>query len=90
MSSLCCCAQNVYVWCTSRRLQLNGDKYEIAQFGTRANLKNISCSVQSLAIGSNTVQPLGAVQHLGVWLDSELTLWQYVMTIAGACFYFLC
>ena len=73
----------------SHRLQLNGDKSEITWFVTRANLKNISCQDQSLTIGSDTVQPAGAVRDLGVWLDPELTQRQPVMKIAGACFYHL-
>jgi len=60
--------------CSSRRLQLNDVKTDIAWFGSHANLielANVDCS---LSIGDVTVKPLTVVRDLGVLLDSELTL----------------
>ena len=40
-----------------------------------------------LTIGMETIQPTVVMRVLGMWLDSELSLKQYVATVASTCFY---
>jgi len=65
------CVSDVKDWCSSRRLQLNDAKTDIAWFGSHANLiqlANVDCS---LSIGDVTVKPSTVVRDLGVcWIAS--------------------
>jgi len=70
------CVSYVKDWCSSRRLQLNDAKTDIARFGSHPNLINLANVDCSLSIGDVTVKPSTVVRDLGVLLDSELTLKQ--------------
>jgi len=78
------CVSDVKDWCSSRRLQLNDAKTDIAWFGSHANLikmANVDCS---LSIDDVTVKPSTVVRDLGVLLDSELTLQQHISKVLAA------
>jgi hypothetical protein len=77
--------------CASRRLQLNPTKFEIAWFGSRANLRRIADDdTRCLRISADTViKPVDVVRNLGVLLDSELTMKQHVNKIASVCYFHL-
>jgi len=72
-------------WCSSHRLQLNDAKTDIAWFGSHANL--IKLADCSLSIGDVTLKPSIVVRDLGVLLNSELTLKQYISKVASCCYY---
>jgi hypothetical protein len=80
-----------YSLCASRRLQLNPTKFEIAWFGSRANLRRIADDdARCLRISADTViKPVDVVRNLGVLLDSELTMKQHVNKIASVCYFHL-
>ena len=81
------CISDIKVWCSSRRLQLNDVKTDMAWFGSHANLiklANVDCS---LSIGEVAVKPSIVVRDLGVLLDSELTLKQHISKVASCCYY---
>jgi len=69
------CIADKAVWCASRRLQLNADKTE--SIGR-------DCSMR---VGSESVVPLTIMHDLGVHLDKELTMKQYVAKVAASCLY---
>ena len=81
------CVSDVVNWCAPRRLQLNGDKTELAWFGSRAKLTKLAHSDCSNTIGNIKIEPSSVVRNLGVWLDSELTLKQHVAKIANSCYF---
>jgi hypothetical protein len=85
------CVADVADCCASRRLQLNPTKFEIAWFGSRANLRRIADDdARCLRISADTViKPVDVVRNLGVLLDSELTMKQHVNKIASVCFFHL-
>ena len=43
------CVSDVINWCAPRRLQLNGDKTELAWFGSHAKLTKLSLTAISLS-----------------------------------------
>jgi hypothetical protein len=54
-------------WCVSRRLQLIGDTFEIALFGSRAGLQPVAGQILSPTVGSDSIQqPISVVRDLGV------------------------
>ena len=81
------CVLDIKYWCSSRRLQLNNVKTDVAWFGSHANLiklANVDCS---LSIGDFAVKHSTVVFNLGVLLDSELTLKQHISKVASSCYY---
>jgi hypothetical protein len=81
------CTSDIKDWCSSRRLQLNDVKTDLAWFGSHANLiklANVDCS---LSVGDIEVEPSTVVRDLGVLLDSELTLKQHISKVASCCYY---
>jgi hypothetical protein len=85
------CVADVADCCASRRLQLNPTKFEIAWFGSRANLRRIADDdARCLRISADTViKPVDVVRNLGILLDSELTMKQHVNKIASVCYFHL-
>ena len=81
------CISDLQACCASRRLQLNASKTELIWFGSRTSLRRLSLADSTLMIDSVVVQPTDVVRHLGVLLDSELSLKQHVNRIASTCFY---
>jgi hypothetical protein len=77
------CADNVAARCSSRWQQLNGDKSEIARFGSRSAAGH----TLPLAIGSDTIQLDGVVRDLRVWLDTEPILQQHIAKVTSVCYY---
>ena len=75
------CVDAVHAWCSAKRLQLNPSKSEIIWFGTRATFKRLENTNLSLHVGTDTVTPSYVVRDLGVLLDSELTMRQYISKI---------
>ena len=84
------CIDAIKEWCSSLRLQLNGDKTEIIWFGSRANLKKLSSADTTLRIGSTIVEPVNSVRNLGVYMASELSMRTHIDKVSSACFYHLC
>ena len=60
-------------WCSSRRLQLNGEKTELIWFGSRHTLQNVNHEDLTLQLGSTVTEPVRVVCDLGVLLDDELS-----------------
>jgi len=81
------CVSDVKSWCSSRRLQLNDDKTDLAWFGSHANLAKLANVDCSLSVGDVIVKPSKVVRNLGVLLDSELTLKQHISKVASCCYY---
>jgi len=66
------CTTDISCWCSSRRLQLNESKTELAWFGKRSRLAMIADSDCTVTVGTNIIQPTTFVRNLGVLFDSEL------------------
>ena len=52
-------------------------------FGNHAKLEPDDCT---LPVGSEIIQPVRIVRDLGVFLDANLTMKQYVNKTAAACY----
>jgi len=89
-STLQDCITDVSSWCSSRRLQLNTSKTEfIIWLGSRRTLDKVSRSDLTLQLDSGTLNPVEVVRDLGVLLDCELSMKQYIARITSNCFYHL-
>jgi len=71
-------------WC---RLQLNENKTELAWFGKRCRLNKLVNMEQTVTVGASVIQPVAAVQDLGVLLDQELSMTQNIVRVKSSCFY---
>ena len=76
-------------WCSSRRLQLNAGKTEIAWFGSRHALDKIKTISRDVQVGPDTIKPVSVVRDLGVLLDSELSMRDHVNMVVKTCFFHL-
>jgi hypothetical protein len=83
------CVREIADWCTSRRLQLNAGKTELAWFGTPANMKKLSAVECDLEACGVVIKPSTCVRNLGVLLDSQLSLRQHVNKVASVCYFHL-
>jgi len=83
------CVDDVQVWCSSRRLQLNPDKSELMVFGSQVNLERLASTDVSVRVGQAVIQPGDRVRDLGVILDSSLSMRQHIAKVASTCFFHL-
>jgi len=76
-------------WCSSRRLQLNESKTELAWFGIRSRLVKLADVDNTVTIGTNIIQSTTTVvRDLGVLLDAaELTVEKHVDKVTSTCLY---
>ena len=51
------CTMDISRWCSSRRLQLNEAKTELAWFGKRSRLAILAESDNTVTIGANVIEP---------------------------------
>jgi hypothetical protein len=65
-------------WCSSRRLQLNQSKTELAWFGKPSRLDSLRLQNTTVTVGTVTIQSSAVVRDLGVLLDSELSMKKHV------------
>ena len=64
------CIHDISSWCSSRRLQLNGEKTELIWFGSRHTFNHEDLTLQ---LGSTVIEPaVSVVCDLGVLLNDEL------------------
>ena len=81
------CVADISSWCSSRRLQLNESKTELAWFGKRSRLAKLADVDSSVTVGTSTIHSTTVVRDLGVLLDSELTMKKHVNKVTSTCFY---
>ena len=76
-------------WFSEKQLQLNQDNTNVIRFGSRANLKKLNVVDLNLQLQSVTIKPSSVVRDLGVWLDSELIMYDHISRSTSTCFYHL-
>lgn len=81
------CVRDGISWCSSRRLQLNAAKTELAWFGKHSRLAGLAGVDCTVTVDTGVIQPKTVVRDLGVMLDSELSMKQHVAKVTSACFY---
>ena len=83
------CVDDVQVWCSSRRLQLNPGKSEPMLFGSQVNLECLASTDVSVRVGQTVIQPSDRVRDFYVILDSSLSMRQHIAKVASTCFFHL-
>jgi len=76
------CVNDIQVWYSGRRLQLNPDKSELMLFGSQVNMERLASTDVSVRVGQTVIQPSDRVRDLGVILDSSLSMRQYIAKVA--------
>jgi len=66
---------------------LNALKTELQWFGSRVNLRKLSSADLTLSVGNDVIQLVTVVRDLGVYLDNELTMKQYISRVVSSCFF---
>jgi len=77
------CTDNVR-WMRCNRLQLNTDKTELIWCATSRQLHRLQST--SIRVGSETILPSTTVRDLGVYIDSDLSMWSQVQQTVAGCF----
>jgi len=62
------------------------DNIEILWFGSAVNLRKLSADELNIRVGQSVAKPVSAVRNLGVLIDAELSLCDYVSRLAQTCF----
>jgi len=58
-------------------------------FGTTAGLRKLPAGSRRIYAGVEIVELVSIVRNLGVWIDSELTMRDYISRTCQSCFYHL-
>ena len=77
------CADSVSQWMSSNRLKLNSSKIELIFTVVVGNLVLLRMTLCFLAVAL----PQFAVRDLGVMLDSNMTMSQYVLRVCQNCYF---
>jgi len=79
------CIDDIDCWMSSNRLKLNADKTQFMWLGSPQQLRKVGHI--RLTVGGVDLLPLDCVRDLGVTIDSQLTMKQYVDIVARSCFF---
>ena len=71
-------------WMKSNKLKLNEDKTEFLVIGSRHQLK--TNSIDSLQLGTETVNKSAKARNLGVIMDSQLSMVAHVQHVTKMCY----
>ena len=82
-------SESVRDWMACNRLRMNDDKMEIMPVGTKAKLKSVP-QTSSLTLSGSTIPFSYKIRNLGVYLDSNLSMDQYVNLLCRSVFLELC
>ena len=80
---------DVISWFAAKRLQLNATKTEILWFGSETNHRKVLPANRVISVGQSVIQPVTVVRDLGVLIDGELSMRQYVTRLSQTCFFHL-
>src|SRR5664279_6184240 len=81
----CDCVDRVCTWMATNRLKLNADKSQVCWIGTRQQLAKIS--IDRLNLGGGSIPFSAAVTNLGVTVDSQLSMNDYISSVCRSCFF---
>ena len=79
------CSESVRDWMACNRWRMNDDKMEIIPAGTKAKLKYVP-QTSSLTLSGSTIPFSYKIRNLGVYLDSNLSMDQYVNLLCRSVF----
>ena len=68
----------------THRLKMNDSKTEFLIIGSRQQLSKVS--IDSITIGSSSVQPVSSVRNLGAWFDENLSMTTHVGKVCSKAF----
>ena len=74
-----CCVERIDAWMRSNRLRMNADKTQLVGRGTRQQLAKLTTT--ELPLLSALVKPSSAMIDLGVNIDEQLTMADYVAAL---------
>ena len=78
------CVDEVEQWMRSNRLQLNTSKTKVIWCASDRRQHQILQS--GLQIGADDIAPSAAVQDLGIYLDSDVSMTTHVSRVVSSCF----
>ena len=78
------CIDEVSMWMTSNRLQLNHAKTEVIWFSSLRRQHQIPLA--PVRIGSTSILPVQSVRDLGEYLNTDVSLTTHVTAVVRSCF----
>ena len=85
LTSIESCAQDIKTWMDNNRLRMNGSKTEFILFGNSVQVAK--CHTRELKTHQEKVQLKDTIKTLGVWLDKQPNLIQYIVTKCRTAMY---
>jgi len=84
LEKLSLCIDDVAIWMSSNRLQLNASKTELLWCASNRRQHQIPAS--SLRVGTDHVAPAASVRNLGIYLDADASMRTHVAKTVSGCF----
>ena len=78
------CVADVASWISSNRLQLNVDKTNLLWCTSSRRMSQLP--TEPLSLGGHDIFPSISVRDLGVFIDADLNMHQFVNVIVSHCF----
>jgi len=79
------CVERIDAWMRSNRLRMNTDKTQLVWLGTRQQLAKLTTT--GLPLLSALIKPSSAVLDLGVNIDGQFTMADYVAALRRSCLF---
>jgi len=83
VKSLECCIDDIRIWMLRNRLKMNDSKTEMIVFAS----PRVKLSDFSIAVGTQSHQPVGQVRNLGVTLDVHLTMEAHIKRVCQVSYF---
>jgi len=82
-----CCLEDVEAWMTASQLRLNASKTQVMWLGSWHNLDRVT--VSEVQVLTSTVRIVTSARDLGVVIDSQFTMADYIASVCRSAYYHL-
>ena len=78
------CVADIRAWMLSNRLLINDSKTEFIIIGSKQQMSKIN--INEITVGESTIEPVEAVQSLGMWFDSHMSMDIHIGKVCSKAF----
>ena len=78
------CVADIRAWMLSNRLLINDSKTEFIIIGLKQQMSKIN--INEITVGESTIEPVEAVQSLGMWFDSHMSMDIHIGNVCSKAF----
>ena len=78
------CVADIRAWMLSNRLLINDSNTEFIIIGSKQKMSKIN--INEITVGESTIEPVEAVQSLGLWFDSHMSMDIHIGKVCSKAF----